>query len=289
VTIEPDELSIERSCGALTGAWRADASGLFVGHVFGSTGCQLPIEPAPGWLLRAAAFRLDGTDRLLVAPDGTVAARLRPVASPDAPPPTPTDQQRREYGAPAALPRNLVPAGRQALIGRWLPAGSMSTDRPNLEFLADTAWRGSDGCNGHGGRWVTGADGALLGSGGPSTDMGCPGVPVGAWMADVRRAGLDGGRWSCSISTARRSAASGVTNDHAGTRAGQASSAIPPPSWYRCGGQRQGAITRTALRAARPQAPQQHAGRAGRLRRPRTIRGRSVQPMDRQRRAAHRR
>jgi hypothetical protein len=193
VTIEPDRLSIERSCGALTGSWRADASGLFVGHVYGSSGCQPLTEPAPGWLLRAAAFRPDGTDRLLVAPDGTVVARLRPVASPDAPAPTLTEQQQRDYRVPAALPRNLVPAGRQALVGRWSPASGRGTGWPYLELLEDGAWRGSDGCNGQGGRWVSGADGALLSAVGPSTLMGCSGVPVGAWMVDVRRAGLDGG------------------------------------------------------------------------------------------------
>lgn len=191
VTIEHRRLSIPRDCGALTGSWRADVSGLFVGHVNGSSACRLPTEPAPGWLTRAVAFRSDGADRLLIALDGSVTARLHPA---DAPTPSPiTEQQQREYRRPAALPRDLTPAGRGALIGRWSPASSKGAVGAYLEFDADGRWGGSDGCNGQGGRWVSGADGSLLSAGGASTLIACNGVPVGAWMTDVRRAGLRGG------------------------------------------------------------------------------------------------
>ena len=45
---------------------------------------------------------------------------------------------------------------------------------------------------GNAGRWVGGPEGLLLATTGPSTLMYCPGAPVGAWMSNTGRAGLDG-------------------------------------------------------------------------------------------------
>jgi hypothetical protein len=132
VEIEPHWLSLSRACGALSGFWRADTTGLFVAHIYGSTGCPLPTDPPPGWLAGAVAFGVDGAGPMLLDPHGRVVARLRPKpatssttragATVPVPPPL-ADEVRREFDPPAPLPAPLVPAGRDVLVGRWIPAG----------------------------------------------------------------------------------------------------------------------------------------------------------------------
>jgi hypothetical protein len=61
-----------------------------------------------------------------------------------------------------------------------------------VTFASDGSWSGSDGCNGQGGRWRLGTGGDLVTTTGPSTQIGCAGVPVGGWMARARQAGLAG-------------------------------------------------------------------------------------------------
>lgn len=93
---------------------------------------------------------------------------------------------------PPARPA-LVPAEAMGLIGRWVPvsgAGAASPRPPFIEFGADGRWTGSDGCNGYGGRWTVGRDGAFHATAGPSTMMACDGEPVGRWMTSAERAGF---------------------------------------------------------------------------------------------------
>jgi hypothetical protein len=189
VQLEPSALSVKRSCGELSGSWRAGPSGLFIGYVFGSSGCAFTSDPNPAWLRRVASFRVEGAGPVLLDGQGGVVARLeRKGAAPKV-----DDEARRAFGPAAALPSGLTPAGREALAGRWTPAGAGGRDRPYVEFHAEGGWTGSDGCNGQGGRWTAGADGALLAVSGASTLIACDGVPVGGWLERTRRAGLAGG------------------------------------------------------------------------------------------------
>ncbi|MET8834125.1 META domain-containing protein [Micromonospora sp. NPDC004540] len=195
-------------CGVSLGTWRADAGGLFVAELSGHSPSGVPGCPSgpwrgPDWLPRATAFRVVGGTPILLDGQGRQVARLAPGAKPTAgphllpslaEPPVVTPEVRRALAAAAPLPAGLAPAGRSALLGRWVPAGA---PRPNptpayVEFRDDGGWRGSDGCNGQGGRWVAGAEGALLATAGPSTLIGCANVLVAAWLSGASRAGLDG-------------------------------------------------------------------------------------------------
>lgn len=194
--IAPDDVTLWRLAGVLMGNWRADTNGLFVAHIHGGTAGS-PATPA--WLARAVGFRADGDARVLLDAQGATVARLEPGGTPSPVPnlapdmakaPTVTDDARRKLQQPAApLPPGLAAAGRDALVRRWLP--DRGPARAYVELLADGAWRGSDGCNGMGGRWAAGPDGAFLAVSGPTTLIACGNATVD--VDGARRAGLDGG------------------------------------------------------------------------------------------------
>ncbi|WP_262286715.1 META domain-containing protein [Micromonospora sp. MA102] len=196
------------SCGVSTGTWRAGAGGLFVAELSGLSpsgrpGCPTDPRDGPAWLPRATGFRVTGKTPVLLDDQGRQVARLTPGAKPDpgphllpalAEPPVVTPEVRRALAPAAALPAGLTPAGRAALLGRWVPAGPPrgGPAPAYVELRDDGGWRGSDGCNGQGGRWVAGAEGAVLATAGPSTMVGCASVPVALWLSGASRAGLDG-------------------------------------------------------------------------------------------------
>ena len=208
--IDGTEFRLFRRCTALFGDWDADERGLFVADASSQSphtgaGCPPQDPPAdvrdlqPAWLTRAVGFRAAGAGRELLDAAGAAVARLEPGAQvPPWPgiaaelfqPPVVTEEIRSGFRPAAALPAGLTPAGASALHGRWVPA--RSPGRSYVEFQADGRWTGSDGCNGAGGRWVAGPGGAFLGTTGASTLIGCENVPVASWLADGRRAGLDG-------------------------------------------------------------------------------------------------
>jgi hypothetical protein len=199
--LAPDRASLWRGCGVLVGSWRADPGGLFVGDMHGLTGCPPSAEMTPAWLRRATAFRVDGENRVLLDAAGATVARLRPggrptagpnVASSEAEPPVVSDTDRAAFAPAAPLPAGLTPAARKDLLGRWEPV-SGRTGGAFIE-LEDGSWRGFDGCNSGGGRWVSGPGGALLATSGLSTLVACEGIDAGGWLAEARRAGLDGGQ-----------------------------------------------------------------------------------------------
>jgi len=204
---EPRELALWRSCGMLSGSWRANDVGLFVGDVAGYSVCQPP--PAdqqwtPGWLARVTGYRLDGEARELLDVSGEVVARLLPggepvvpnpkLISPDlAKKPEVTDAARRALAPAAPLPAGLTPATRDSLAGRWVAADGVK--RPNeasLDLKTDGTWSGSDGCNGSRGRWVAGAGGTLLATSGPTTLIACGNFSGPSWLSEARRAAIDG-------------------------------------------------------------------------------------------------
>jgi hypothetical protein len=199
------QLSIWRDCGVLGGGWRADPAGNFLGSVDSSSGrCRLGSDPQPGWLSRVARFRTAGAGRLLLDPAGGTVARLLPgtrpahrpdIADSESAPPVVTAELRRRLAPAAPLPAGLRAATAAELARRWVPAdgaGAGSPRPPYAELKPDGTWSGSDGCNGQGGRWAAGADGALLAVAGAQTAIGCNGVDVGSWLAEAARAGLAG-------------------------------------------------------------------------------------------------
>jgi hypothetical protein len=191
-------LELWRSCGSLMGEWRATAGGLFLGETNAASGCPAGTMVTPDWLDQAAAFKVDGDERVLLDVQGNPVARLTPGGKPPADaasggtPPKVRDGAAQDFAPPAALPAGLVAADAAALTGRWVPTGAAAPDKAYAEFLADGSWRGSDGCNGQGGRWLSGAEGAFLATTGPSTLIACDNVPIATWLGEARRSGLDG-------------------------------------------------------------------------------------------------
>ncbi len=197
-------LVLFRRCGAVDGEWRADSGGTFLAAVDGgdsTCGSKTGIESAP-WLEHATGFRTDAADRLLLDASGKVLARLTPGARPTvnpnrtsdfASPPQVTAALREEMADPAPLPTGVQPATAATLGGRWAPISAPTgMGKAFVRFGLDRRWTGSDGCNGVGGRFALGEEGALLTTSGASTLIGCDNSPVGSWVAQARRAGIDG-------------------------------------------------------------------------------------------------
>lgn len=198
ITAEPDaQLVLETSGFTLTtasgvrfGSWRADAGGAFVATVDGAEGGSAESPPdlsTPAWLADAVVAEIDGTDRVLRDAAGAETTRL--TGDPAAAAPLPDGNR-----PPAPLPAGVVAALGDRLVGRWEPeGGSAAPEPPHVDFTADGAWTGSDGCNGTQGRWTSGPDGVLVATSGPTTLIGCDGqVDVAGWLAQAARAGFDG-------------------------------------------------------------------------------------------------
>jgi heat shock protein HslJ len=112
-------------------------------------------------------------------------------------------------GSSASSSRKLPPAGSPSsstpptagsipkktdLVGRWVPYPVRKYDAqtPFATFAGDGSWTGSDGCNGQGGTWTLGPDGAFHTVDGPSTLIGCDGAPIGVWIAQTAKVRLQG-------------------------------------------------------------------------------------------------
>jgi heat shock protein HslJ len=200
------QLSLWRACGVLQGSWAA-GDGRFVGEIGGSgQGCPVGdgVGPGagPGWLRGAVGFGSVGAERVLLDRDGKTVARLLPGGKPKIPDgidpseaaaPVVTEEDRASLEAAVVpLPAGLTAADPGSLTGRWVPVSGTTT--PFVEFNGDGTWRGSDGCNGNGGRWTSGTGGTLLATTGPSTLIACDGAPIAAWLGSTVRAGVGDGQ-----------------------------------------------------------------------------------------------
>jgi len=193
-------------CGVLSGEWRAADGGLFVADVRGGSPACWRTEGARDlpWLRRAAAFRSEGEEVVLLAPDGTTTARLRPGAEPTAGPdhseqyaaqPAPSAEQLRRMREPAALPAEAVAPTPAQLQRRWTPLRvSPRAEAAFLSFADGGTWQGSDGCNSTGGRYVLGTAGRLIATSGPQTLKGCDNWEGSSWLLNAARVGLVGGQ-----------------------------------------------------------------------------------------------
>lgn len=90
-----------------------------------------------------------------------------------------SDRLLRDAAAPA-VPERLRAAESEDLLGVWVPPGvtALANDRaPHVEFRSAATWKGSDGCNGLGGRWTV-SRGVLLLAGLTMTAVGCENINV---------------------------------------------------------------------------------------------------------------
>ena len=214
---EANDVVVWRLCspGAATygqddeGVWDADWAGLFIVKMDSTDGgCPNDSStlPWPKWLTRAAGYRVDGSDRLLLDRSGRVIARLVPLTAlsgvrADGPPatdPVATRAMIASFAPTAGLPAGLLPATRSQLVGRWVPVGYL--DRPEQPYLFLDPKGGvtsTGGCGGNGwGPWIAGPGGAILALQDNSSLVYCPPSPTpfpGSWLTLATRAGFDHG------------------------------------------------------------------------------------------------
>ena len=198
VRLDPSGFEIVDGCRTLTGTWRADPGGRFLATVDSVVPCpdgSGADTTTPGWPAAARGFAVEAVDRVLRDGAGAELIRLQPAPAsrtgqidPSRPP---TEKERAAAGPAAPLPPGAVPAGPAQLVGRWKPADAPGN--PFVAFAQDGTWTGSDGCNGTGGTWTAGPDGAFLASTlSLSTLIGCPGTDVADSVRAARTASLDG-------------------------------------------------------------------------------------------------
>ncbi len=196
------DFQLWRGTSVLRGGWDA-AERELVAHawaVSGGDGSGAAAMDA-GWLTGTHGYRVTDEGWELLDDDGEPVAVMRVDGAPEpgsatsrdrARAPEVTDETRARLAPPAPLPSGLRPAAARALPGRWVPAGESFPTDPHVVFSDDGRWQGSDGCNGVGGRWAVPEDGRLLSTQGAMTAIWCEGAPVGSWVGEAARAGLDG-------------------------------------------------------------------------------------------------
>jgi len=195
--LEPGGWALWRECGPIEGGWQASQTAFVASNAFmGQQDCAFESWVVP-WLSQAAVYQPVDGGFVLLGADGGELARLSvdglPPSNPNVwdamrQPPEITNQVQQAFTEPPELPSDISAPTRENLIGRWEAQGQFETS-PYLEFMPDGTWEGSDGCNGVNGAWRLDSGGRLLATTGVQTLIGCDGVPLGAWMYEVGRAG----------------------------------------------------------------------------------------------------
>ncbi len=200
VSIGDGGLVVWASCGQMMGEWRADQRGSFVGELDGGNSVCFDAGLNPRWLTSAVAYRLTGSDELLLDTNGQVAGRLVPASVPRALPkglarsylhPRMSRWVRKDYIQDnGPLPSGVIPATRSQLVGRWVPFDLPLDHAPGsyLTLSKDGSWTG--GCTG--GRWAAGRGGALVDVSLPNDLMFCNAVDVELWLNNTTEAGFQG-------------------------------------------------------------------------------------------------
>lgn len=198
----PNELTIWRECGVISGWWQPGAGAMLTSIESWSMACGDDAAQVD-WLLTVHGFAADGEARVLLDETGELLATLTIDGEPPADPtiaddyrvqPELSPEQAAELDArPAPMPDGLEPAAAVDVLGRWVPLESYETD-PFIELLEDGTWSGSDGCNGLGGRWLLDQENALLVTSGPQTLVGCEGENLGSVLVDAAWLVVDGDR-----------------------------------------------------------------------------------------------
>ncbi len=185
---------ITADCGTISGSWGANSRGMFLGSVYAwSANCDtqkgatteigVPAQIV-AWLTTATTFELLTTSSTptvtLTNSAGADIATLVSLQDPDSKTASPTS------GAtpPTAAFEPPTSTTLEELEGKWVQEGRphVAPTPPFLQFTADGAWDGSDGCNAASGRWLANTQGALLATSGPTTQISCDG------MVDMGRA-----------------------------------------------------------------------------------------------------
>jgi hypothetical protein len=204
------DLILFRACGELSGSWAGNPGGTFVGSVDGfSTACLKTVpdgDPTPAWLASARAFRINGSDRELLAANGTVVATLLPGGKPrpvpdlistlQQPPKLDPASIQKLRVVPDPLPLGAPPATPATILGKWLPISFQrpaSGKPPYVQFASDGTWKSYDGCNGGGGRWAMGSGGDFIAIAGAIAGVGCAGPVTDIPVDKTRRAAISGG------------------------------------------------------------------------------------------------
>jgi hypothetical protein len=196
--LDAGEFVLWRPCGFVSGSWAASESAFIAEPNVWHADCAFADIP---WLDATVAFRSTATGWDLLDGELKTTAVLRVDG---APPPHPdiadlyrqsppiTDAVRAAFRQPAVIPPGLTAATAHDITRTWVPAELESATEPEVTFLSTGSYAGSDGCNGSGGRWAIEQSGLLLTTSGVSTQIGCDGVEVPAWVALARRAAMDG-------------------------------------------------------------------------------------------------
>jgi hypothetical protein len=186
-------------CGQVSGSWVANSrqfgavEGRFVPECLPERGARI-LE----WLSAAESYEKSAEGWLLRDGDDEVVAALTEDSGPlpaewqfDWMVSTDADRARAYFSTDVDLPRGIEPATLDRLPGRWFPFGAYTAD-PYVEFSPSGAWKGTDGCNGGGGRFVLSPGGAFTSTSSASTLIGCDGAPVPDWVTQARALGFDG-------------------------------------------------------------------------------------------------
>jgi len=197
-------VALGTECGPITGSLALSGHEMMANapdYVYPECGGGANWRPAE-WLGASFAFRGTTTGGFeLLDRDGTVTATLTEGTAADVSPEVWEGYQRvpeiteeiREWLTPAvALPEGSDAA--EDIIGRWVLAGEANTaGRAYVEFRSDGSFRGSDGCNGVGGRWRLAADGRIITTHDPSTLIACanPSIPL-LFTGSIAQGATDG-------------------------------------------------------------------------------------------------
>lgn len=193
-----------RGAGAMEGSWDAGGRDIVADAwaYFGDDTSRVGSLDAT-WLVGTHTYRVTDDGWQLLDAAGSPVASMTVDGAPEpvrsasdqyVQTPEVTEETREALAPPASLPDGVEPADAADLEGRWVPAAESYPTDPHVVFHDDGGWEGSDGCNGVGGRWaVAEDDGRLLSTSGPMTAIWCEGAPVGGWVGEAARAGLDGG------------------------------------------------------------------------------------------------
>lgn len=203
--VQPLTFMVAADCSGLdSGAWDAAGGRIVMQHYAEPCGPDDGTDAA-GWVERTARYERTEDGWALLDEEGATTALLRAADEVEPHPgfedadyhrpPSLTPEWRAVLSRSEPLPDGLAQVTAEDLVGRWLPAGGPAgeqRDEPHLEIAADGTWSGSDGCNGHAGRWTVTVEGRVLAPIGMSTLAGCPGPDVPSWFTGASLAGLDG-------------------------------------------------------------------------------------------------
>ena len=178
-----EEVMVWNDCGIASGSWAARNDAFIASfNLWSGDSCDFEDEFPAKWVTDATGYGYIDGDLSLLGAAGERLATLTKDGKPRTDPnmvddfreqPVLDDLYNRPYEDSVALPSEAQPA--KSIVGRWLPTDSTGDTEPFVEFLADGTYRGSDGCNGLGGRWVAGDLGDVLTTSGFSTAIGCDG------------------------------------------------------------------------------------------------------------------